>query len=326
MAVGVFPQGGCCICGGSGVIHLSAGSANELFTAACGIVVEKGRMVKPRGMATIEVIGAHLTLTSPRRRLVSLPPVRVLNVAFAAAEATWILSGSDEPWIYTYNQRMRQYADDGTLRGAYGPRMRAWRPGHDQLDHVRRTLQADPDSRRALIQLYDPDRDIPNHRDVPCTLGYRFYLRAGRLDMHTTMRSQDLWLGFCYDLFTATVLHELMAYWTGAELGEYHHHVDSLHLYEDNAADAGTLPAEPAVSRVMDPLAVLWEDFDPLLADITGGRTPDGPWGEFARVMRSYRAWKEGSHGDARRMVEGADGVLPEGLNNWYAKLSRRAV
>jgi thymidylate synthase len=308
------------------MIHLTAGSANELFSAACRAVDERGRSVKPRGMATTEVIGAHLTLTDPRRRLVSLPPVRVLNAAFAAAEAVWILSGSDEPWIYIYNQRMARYADDGKLRGAYGPRLRAWRPGHDQLDHVRRTLLAAPDSRRAVIQLYDPDRDIPHHSDVPCTLGYRFYLRDGRLEMHTTMRSQDLWLGFCYDLFTATVLHELMAHWTGAEVGSYHHHVDSLHLYEHNVAAARALPAYPSASRAMDALTVPWEDFDPMLADITVGHEPGGPWGEFARVMRSYRVWKGGDRSGARRVIERDGGVLAQGLASWYAKLSRRAV
>lgn len=305
------------------MIHLTAGSANGLFTAACKAVMEQGRTVQPRGMATTEVIGAHLTLTDPRRRMVSLPPTRVLNAAFAAAEAVWILSGSGEPWIYTYNRRMAQYADDGVLQGAYGPRLRAWRPGHDQLDHVRRTLLADPDSRRAVIQLYDPDRDIPSHSDVPCTLGYRFYLRDGRVEMHTTMRSQDLWLGFCYDLFTATILHELMAHWVGAELGQYHHHVDSLHLYEANATVARRLPADPVSSRAMEAMAIPWEDFDPLLDGITSGKAPVGPWAEFDHVMRSYRAWKNGNRSEARHMLDEVSGVLTDGLADWYARLSR---
>ncbi|MFF3432155.1 thymidylate synthase [Streptomyces sp. NPDC002602] len=308
------------------MIHVSAGSTNDLFTAACAAVLAEGRTVKPRGMATTEVIGAHLTLTDPRRRMVSLPPVRVLNAAFAAAEAVWILSGSDEPWIYTYNQRMARYADGGVLRGAYGPRLRAWRPGHDQLDHVRRTLLADPDSRRALIQLYDPDRDIPHHSDVPCTLGYRFYLRDGRLEMHTTMRSQDLWLGFCYDLFTATILHELMAHWLGAELGAYHHHVDSLHLYEENIPDAKALATVPEPSRAMDPLTVPWDGFDLLMSQIVSGDRPAAPWDEFAEVMRSYRVWKSGDRADARGMVAYSGGVLGAGLNNWYSTLDGRAA
>ncbi|MFD9791360.1 thymidylate synthase [Streptomyces sp. NPDC059070] len=303
------------------MIVLSASSANELFTAACAAVLDDGGSVKPRGLATTEVIGAHLTLTQPRRRMVNLPPVRILNAAFAAAEAVWILSGANDAWICTYNQQMAPYVEQGRLRGAYGPRLRAWTAGRDQLSHVRQTLLGDPDSRRALVQLYDPGRDIPPHSDIPCTLSYRFYLREGRLDMHTTMRSQDLWLGFCYDLFTVTILHELMAHWVGAELGHYHHHIDSLHLYEHNLPAARRLPGAPAPSRVMEPLAINWEDFDPTLVGITAGGEGAGAWAEFARVMRSYRVWKGGDRADARRLIAGHSGVLIDGLDAWYAKL-----
>ncbi|WP_234401954.1 thymidylate synthase [Thermobifida halotolerans] len=208
--------------------------------------MSEGSLVSPRGSATREVLGAHLHLRDPRRRLVSLPPVRIPNPAFAVAEAVWILSGSDDAWIFDYNRRLTEFADDGVLRGAYGPRLRRWRGAVDQLDRVRRLLLEDPDTRRAVIQLYDPGRDSVLNKDVPCTLGFRFLLRDGRLRMHTTMRSQDLWLGFCYDIFTFSVLHELMAHWVGAELGEYHHQVDSLHLYAKHWDAAARLPVDPA--------------------------------------------------------------------------------
>lgn len=205
------------------MLVLSADSANELFVAACAAVLDVGTPVAPRGIPTREVLGTHLLLTNPRRRLVDVPPVRVLNPAFAVAEAVWILSGSDDPWIYGYNNGPIKFADDGILMGAYGPRMRRWGATVDQLDEVRQLLLGDPDSRHAVIQLFDPSRDFLGHRDVPCTLGYRFYVRQGFLHMHTSMRSQDLWLGFGYDLFTATLLQELLAGWLGVSVGEYHH-------------------------------------------------------------------------------------------------------
>jgi thymidylate synthase len=176
---------------------LSAGSASELFIQACEAVLSIGLEVAPRDIATVEVLGAHLCLTDPRRRLVDVPPVRVLNPAYAAAEAVWVLSGSDEPWIYRYNRRLAGFADDG-LVAAYGPRLRRWRREVDQLDEVRRLLIREPGTRRAVIQLFDPGRDIGSRAAVTCALGYRFFPRAGRLHMHTTMRSQDLWLGFDY--------------------------------------------------------------------------------------------------------------------------------
>jgi hypothetical protein len=53
---------------------------------------------------------------------------------------------------------------------------------------------------------------------VPCTLGYRSFVRDGRLHMYTTMRSQHLWLGLPYDIFATTLLQELLAGWLGVEM------------------------------------------------------------------------------------------------------------
>jgi thymidylate synthase len=155
-------------------VMLTAGSASELFVQACRAVLAMGQPVAPHGMSTIEVLGASLTLTDPRRRLVDVPPVRMINPAFAAAEAAWILSGSDSPWIFRFNERLAEYADDGRLMGAYGPRLRRWHGRIDQLAQARNLLAADPATRRAVIQLFDPEADAQGHKDVPCTLGYRF--------------------------------------------------------------------------------------------------------------------------------------------------------
>jgi hypothetical protein len=199
---------------------LTADSIAELFSGAVTLA-KSGEKISPRGMATHEVRDVHLLLTQPRARLLYAPPARIVNPAFAVAETVWHLSGSDAAWIFDYNNRLRQFADEGVLLGAYGPRMRNWAGKVDQLARVVEILQADPDSRRALIQLYDPAQDAAGHKDVPCTLGFRFHLRAGRLHMATMMRGQDVWIGMPYDVFFYTVLHELVAGWLDAELASF---------------------------------------------------------------------------------------------------------
>ncbi|HZN73779.1 MAG TPA: thymidylate synthase [Micromonosporaceae bacterium] len=305
---------------------LTSDSANDLYTAVCRVVLAEGHGTAPRGMATTEVLGAHLRLTDPRRRFVAVSPARVLNPAFAVAEALWILSGSDDPWIFTYNRNLRQYADNGRLQGAYGPRLRRWRDEVDQLHRVRALLARDPDSRQAVIQIYDPQLDTRGHRDVPCTLNYRFFIRRGRLDMHTTMRSNDVWLGLPYDLFTATLLQELMAGWLGAEVGTYHHHVDSLHLYaqhRDGAAQVSTStvgpsPLMPALSAPSDHLTAF------LAAVIAGEPAHDATtgWRDFAAVLASYRLWSDGERRAARTAAHGICGDLGEALRGWYDHLT----
>ncbi|MBN1172995.1 MAG: thymidylate synthase [Micromonosporaceae bacterium] len=311
------------------MLVVTSESANDLYTAVCREILAQGRRTAPRGMTTVEVLGAHLCLNDPRRRLVDLPPVRVLNPAFAVAEALWILSGSDDPWIFTYNRNLQRYADRGRLRGAYGPRMRRWRGSVDQLDHVRRLLQQDPDSRQAIIQLYDPMVDTRGHRDVPCTLSYRFFLREGRLSMHTTMRSNDAWLGLPYDLFTATLVQELLAGWLGVELGSYHHHVDSLHLYAQHEAAAAQLATDwPLPSPAWPPVTVAADGLTEFLTALVAGIPPEGTglaWRDMAATLASYRAWAGGDRPAARAAARAIGGVLGQALGRWYDHLSAPA-
>ncbi|MEU2777403.1 thymidylate synthase [Streptomyces sp. NPDC007162] len=304
--------------------HLTGDSVAELFVGAVALA-KSGEGVSPRGMATREVLDVHMRLTQPRARLLYAPPARVINPAFAVAETVWHLSGSDTPWIFDYNARLRQYADDGVLRGAYGPRMRKWAGKVDQLSRVVEILKEDPDSRRALIQLYDPAQDAAGHKDVPCTLGFGFHLRTGRLHMSTTMRGQDVWIGMPYDLFFYTVLHELVAGWLGAELGEFHHHVGSLHIYENHLDQAEELTAVTA-SPVMPDLTTPWRGFDDLLDQVEARDVTGHPgWDTMAETLRSYRLWKDGAREQAWRVADKIDGPLGEALIAWYGELNRHA-
>ncbi|MGW1928525.1 thymidylate synthase [Streptomyces sp. NPDC001919] len=302
---------------------LTADSIAELFVGAVALA-KSGESVSPRGMATREVLDVHMRLTRPRARLLYAPPSRIVNPAFAVAETVWILSGSDEPWIFDYNSKLRQYADDGVLRGAYGPRMRKWAGAVDQLARVVEILKQDPDSRRALIQLYDPARDAAGHKDVPCTLGFRFYLRDGRLHMSTTMRGQDVWIGMPYDLFFYTVLHELVAGWIGAELGDFHHHVGSLHIYEDHLVQAEELTSI-VVSVDMPDLATPWEEFDALLHQVkTGDVTGHAGWDTMSETLRSYQLWKGDQREQATALAGKIDGPLGQAMTAWYDELNLR--
>lgn len=304
--------------------HLTADNMAELFAGAVSLA-KAGERVSPRSMPTREIRDVHLLLTSPRARLLHAPPVRILNPAFAVAETVWHLSGSDAPWIFDYNARLRQYADDGVLRGAYGPRMRNWGGRVDQLARVVEILKEDPDSRRALIQLYDPAQDAAGHKDVPCTLGFRFLLRAGRLHMAAMMRGQDVWIGMPYDVFFYTVLHELVAGWLDAELGEFHLHVGSLHIYDEHVEQADLLTSLTA-SRVMPDLRTPWKGFDGLLGEVRAGEVTGHPgWDTMAGTLRSYRLWKEGQRDQAREQADRIDGPLCHALAAWYEELKRRS-
>jgi len=125
------------------------------------------------------------------------------------------------------------YAKKIALRGklpyTYGERI--FGGEIDQWKHVVKLLKENPTTRHATILMH---RVIDRTRDyVPCTFLWHFQVdKEKRLNMTTTMRSQDVFKGLPGDLFAFTIFHEQMALETGLELGKYTHFCCNLHLYE----------------------------------------------------------------------------------------------
>ena len=305
------------------MFHFAGDTIDQLFVAAIESVIANGAVVSPRGIETREVFPASFELRNPRARVL-LVEGRRINPAFAIAEALWILSGSEAPWIFDYNSKLKQYANDGILRGAYGPRLRNWCGQIDQLDNVRRTLRDEPTSRRAIIQIYDPGSVAEGHLDIPCTISHHFLIRDGCLHLFTTMRGQDLWLGLPYDIFYNTVLQELMAGWIGVPIGSYYYHADSLHLYAHDMPSARSLSTNrPGRSAAMTPIHIEWEQRDELIAAILGGSLPrNHSLATLAMTLESYRHWKSGSYSKAADLAAAVGGPLGNAARLWYSHLS----
>ena len=110
---------------------------------------------------------------------------------------------------------MTKYSADGrTLQGtAYGPRIFNYpRVDLDQWARIRTVLREDPDSKRAGIQIFDPiELRESNNIDVACTLALQFLIRDGALCTVGFMRANDAFRGMVSDIFSFTMLQELMA-------------------------------------------------------------------------------------------------------------------
>src|SRR5699024_1776026 len=92
-----------------------------------------------------------------------------------------------------YLPRARDFSDDGeTWRGAYGPRIR------NQIPYVARVLTEQPDSRQAVISIYNPAVDSTSVPvlDRPCNLALQFLLRGGELHCNVFLRSNDAIWGY----------------------------------------------------------------------------------------------------------------------------------
>ena len=94
------------------------------------------------------------------------------------------------------------------------------------------TLKRDLDSRQAVLSIHEP-RDIAAcSKDIPCTCVIQFLVRDNKLNCIVYMRSNDLYLGLPYDVFSFTMLQELLAKQLNVGLGSYRHCVGSLHVYK----------------------------------------------------------------------------------------------
>jgi len=187
-----------------------------------------------------------ITITHPCDR-VALLPNRRANIFATVAETLWVLAGrNDLEFIGYYLQRIADFSDDGLmLHGAYGPRLRNWR-GVNQLTEVIHILKNDPDSRRAVMILFDPARDFDMWRkDIPCNNWMQFSLRDGKLYMRVVSRSMDVIWGSTINVFEWTAIQELMSRELGVALGTYTHFIGSLHLYENFMQRAHDILAHP---------------------------------------------------------------------------------
>jgi thymidylate synthase len=193
-------------------------------------VLEHGKEVAPRGQKTREIEDAII-------RIEDVYNVLPLNVnrgtvpGIGAVEACQLLSGTSFPdLVIAVGPQFANFAEDnGLFHGAYGPRT------NGQYEVIIDRLQQDPDSRQAVVTIWNPQYDLqPAKRDYPCTVLHQFRIRDGKLNMSVYMRSNDVWLGAAYDFFQFTRVQIAMASVLGVEPGTYNHHVGSLHIYEQH--------------------------------------------------------------------------------------------
>ena len=102
-----------------------------------------------------------------------------------------------------------------------------------QLSYVINLLKDNPKTRQAAISIYDAKEHDKYEFDTPCTYAVQFTIFKGKLDMCVTMRSNDLWYGFCNDQYCFSKLQLLVAYELDIPIGEYYHFAHNLHLYNN---------------------------------------------------------------------------------------------
>lgn len=208
------------------------------------------------GQPARELLNRSLELPDPRDRLLFQPRSR-LNLPRAAGRFAWTMAGNDRlADVEWYDAGAGRFSDNGlTIPGSCdGARLLNPRPGLDQLARVIELLRREPDSRRAVAAIYQPEDAGRVSRDVPCTIALAWNLRGDRLHATTIMRSSNAFKVLPYDLFLFSMLAEVVAVELGVALGSYHQFAVSLHVYHrDLEAATATAAADPPAGRAPMP-------------------------------------------------------------------------
>ncbi len=195
-----------------------------------------GVLVAPGPVTTI--------YNNPQERVIFWPE-RDASPLFHFFEALWMLAGrNDLAFIEQFVKRFKNYSDDGeTLAAAYGHR---WRVhfGFDQIQRVIALLKNNPNSRRAVIAMWDPRVDLheteDGYADIPCNDLIDFKVSFGkrdepnRLNMTLYCRSHDIiWGAYGANAVHFSFLHEYVATHLGLVIGNMTTISSNYHAYLD---------------------------------------------------------------------------------------------
>lgn len=214
-------------------MHIKAKTIDDLLRKAYEKVLKKGKPVQGNKKGdNKELIGVLLELENPLSRISRSE--KKGTIFSCLGEFIWYLSGSNKiDFIEHYIPGYSDFSDDGvTAQGAYGPRIFADLENHtSQLGKIITQLSESKVTRKAVVQIFDRKDTAKSSKDVPCTTTLQFFIRNNKLDLIVTMRSNDVYRGLPHDLFSFTMIQELVARELNVELGRYKHLANSLHLY-----------------------------------------------------------------------------------------------
>jgi len=207
---------------------------NELYA---GVMLDIRRFGSKVGN-TIEIHNASYTLEDPT--LLSIDDIdRRWKSEYAVAEFLFYLGQS--PYVGNMGKLASIWDkikdDDGKIESNYGCYIFG-KPWYHTADE----LIMNPDSRRAVIPIFNVDHYEKNLNDYPCTGFIQFIIRDDVLHLIWNMRSCDAIFGLCNDMFCASMFLQLMRNYLEARLrgleyvyprlGTLTFNLGSLHVYE----------------------------------------------------------------------------------------------
>lgn len=229
---------------------ITARNINHAFSEGFWRLRTSGVLEKSRNGDVIVAPGPVITNYQRPKERVLFNAKRDCNHVFHLMECIWMLAGRrDAAWLQTFNSNYGNYAEvNGLVHGAYGHR---WRRKflHDQVQLVAEHLHVFPNSRRAVIAMWNGADDLSeNWKDTPCNTHIYFGSSAGKLNMTVCNRSNDiLWGAYGANVVHMSFLQQVLAEALGLEVGNYVQFSNNFHAYTANEQVKAFMDSPPDI-------------------------------------------------------------------------------
>ena len=209
------------------------------------------------------------------------PAVTTKKLAFKAvtSELLWFIEGTGDEnrlkalngtdrTIWTDNANADYWKPkakfDGDLGRVYGVQWRHWRRPDgsevDQLKDVIERIKSTPNDRRLIVTAWNPG-ELEQMALPPCHMFFQFFVANGKLSLHMTQRSCDMFLGVPFNIASYALLLSMVAQVTGLRAYECVLTLNDAHIYHDHIE-----AVKEQLTRSPHPLPRLW--LNPDVSDI----------------------------------------------------------
>jgi thymidylate synthase len=174
------------------------------------LVARVGRFGHPvalGGESRLELLNVKVVITAPQTESAeALADYGFDLAAFRAYQRSILQPELPAGLTYTYGNRMRGYTGDS-------------RPPFDGLEAVGRLLAADPQTRRAFVDLWDTNVDLADPGSVPCLTTVFFRAVEGRLELTATYRAHNLLIAWMQNVYGLMAVQQFVAERAGLRTG-----------------------------------------------------------------------------------------------------------
>lgn len=228
-------------------MHFEDNNFNDIYKKILKHVLDKGKDVNVRGLATKECLHCSLCLTDITNDKLNFNNTKAFKretnyEEYYRNELEWYESGClvAEHAPSTFWKKLAD--NHGKIQSNYGyitlyDKLEYHNDVISSYEHSLKLLTKDKFTRQAILHYNLPKHYRINNKDIPCTICTQVLIREDKINFHVFQRSCDLYFGLIYDLpwhchLLKKMKCDLAKEYKNIECGTLYMTIGSVHLYE----------------------------------------------------------------------------------------------